>query len=213
MNGKTVNCPVNRAVIMLLCIAGNVTHLSTLCMRMIHVTDYDGLLQYIKNSQYIKNNYGFGSIATSNTSTSNIITAGSIAGSNLSPTPWALSPAVVDQLLKKMVTVYTEDKPLVICVDNAFTSVQVREIGEMLEGSGIKGVVISGARAGTGLPIHRDLKEQYQHIDTLGCIAMVWERRKDLNLTDLLKWYHGEDLDDDHFAAAVDVYFQRVYGD
>lgn len=124
----------------------------------------------------------------------------------------SLGPKVIDQLMKEMVTRYTDDVPLVVCVDDAFTSTQVSELAQILIDNDIKGVIISGARAGTGKKIYRDLKDQYQLIDTLGRIAMVWREHPDLNFTDLIKWYKGEDLDDDHFAAAIDVYVKKIYG-
>ena len=189
--------------------------------------DVSQAIKYIKNT-YGKAIYTSDTVATSgwldayknyvsvsNTSGTSTISP-YVTGGNLSvawPTTITLSPDVLKQLMEQIVTEYKEGGPLVICLDSEYTMTQIRELSAVLVDAGIKGVIITGGKAGTGKAIHRDLKEKYQFIDTLARIAMVWEQNPDLNLTDLLKWWHGEDMEDDDFAAAIDVYYNKIFGE
>lgn len=119
-------------------------------------------------------------------------------------------PGILDQLISKMITLYKPEDPLIICLDNDFTPQQINELAKYLEIKGIRGVIISGARAGTGRPIYHPIKEGRERIDILARIAEVWERRPDMHLTDLLEWWDGSHMEDDDFAAAVDVYFNKI---
>jgi hypothetical protein len=126
---------------------------------------------------------------------------------NIKPTVQILSdPEVLDKLISRMVTLYKPEDPLIICVEKDFTPQQVREFVDVLNDRNIKAVVIPGAHAGTGRPIFRPIKEERERIDILARIGEVWEQHPHLSLTELLKWWDGTQMNDDEFAAAVDVY-------
>jgi hypothetical protein len=116
----------------------------------------------------------------------------------------------VDALVERMVTKIKKDDIVVICVDNDATTEQLREIANKLSEQGIKGTVIRGARAGTGFPYKGKMTDEDKRVDILARIGELWASRPDLALTDMLKWYTGEDMTDDAFAVAVEVHFKKV---
>jgi len=128
---------------------------------------------------------------------------------NIKPTVQILSePGVLDKLIDRMVTLYKPEDPLIICVEKDFTPQQVREFVEVLNERDVKAVVIPGAHAGTGRPIFRPVKPERERIDILARIGEVWEQHPTLTLTELLQWWDGRVMEDDDFAAAVDVYME-----
>lgn len=133
---------------------------------------------------------------------------------NVAPTFDILNnPEIADALITKMVTLYKPEDPLIICVDDGWTTQQLREMSEVLKERGIQATIISGARAGTGPVIYRPVKEKHQRIDILARLAEVWERKPELNLAELLAWWDGQNMNDDDFAAATEVHFNKIYED
>lgn len=133
---------------------------------------------------------------------------------NVTPNwPVLNTPEIIDALITKMVTLYKPEDPLVICVDDDFTPAQVNEFRDALNACKLKAVVVRGARAGTGPAIFRPVKPEHERIDILGRLAEIWERKPDLNLTELLAWWDGTNMNDDDFAAATEVHFNKIYED
>lgn len=116
---------------------------------------------------------------------------------------------IIDDLFEKMVTRVKPGERIVVCVDNDVTDTQMRTIIDEVERK-FGGVVIRGARAGTGLRGDMVIKEEDERVDILARIGEIWEQRPDLKLTDLLSWYAGESMEDGDFASAVEVHFAKV---
>lgn len=148
-----------------------------------------------------------------------IIYPGSASGN------WALEgnyyPPIVQKsvdtgaLAERIITQYVPGNPLVICLDNDLTSEQVNEVTGQLIRHNIEAVIIRGARAGTGRPQgdmhYTNVPDQGKRIDILARLAETWERHPDLTFAELIRWWNGENMADDDFAAATDVYAKKVY--
>jgi hypothetical protein len=120
-------------------------------------------------------------------------------------------PVDTEALIEKMVTRYAPGSPLVICADNELTAAQMNEISQSLTRHNIEAVIIRGARAGTGRGHPRPVREECKRIDILAQLAETWERHPDLTFAELIRWWSGENMADDDFAAATDVYARKVY--
>ena len=127
------------------------------------------------------------------------------------PNAVTLTPELVDTLFEKMVTVVKPGERVMICVDQDLTSEQCREVSDGLTDRGFDGIVLRGARAGVGFKGNpQNLTREETRVDTLARILELWQQRPELKLTSLLEWYHGEEMNDEDFAAAVEVHFQKV---
>lgn len=123
-------------------------------------------------------------------------------------------PFNAEALAEKIVTRYVPGNPLVICLDDDFTTEQVNEITGQLIRHNIEAVLIRGARAGTGRPQgthYTNAPDEGKRIDILARLAETWERHPDLTFAELIRWWNGENMTDDDFAAATDVYAKKVY--
>lgn len=116
---------------------------------------------------------------------------------------------ILEDLFEKMVTRVKPGERIVVCVDDDVTDTQMRSIIDEVARK-FDGVVIRGARAGTGLRGDMVLKEEDERVDILARIGEIWEQRPDLKLTDLLSWYAGQSMEDGDFASAVEVHFAKV---
>ena len=129
----------------------------------------------------------------------------------LDPNAVTLTPELVDTLFEKMVTVVKPGERVIICVDQDLTSEQCREVSDGLTDRGFDGIVLRGARAGVGFKGNpQNLTREETRVDTLARILELWQQCPELKLTSLLEWYHGEEMNDEDFAAAVEVHFQKV---
>jgi hypothetical protein len=129
----------------------------------------------------------------------------------LDPNAVTLTPELVDTLFEKMVTVVKPGERVMICVDQDLTAEQCREVSDGLTDRGFDGIVLRGARAGVGFKGNpQNLTREETRVDTLARILELWQQRPELKLTSLLEWYHGEEMNDEDFAAAVEVHFQKV---
>lgn len=127
------------------------------------------------------------------------------------PNQETLNAQIVDTLFEKMVTTIKPGERIVVCMDKDVTSTQMREVAEGLAAHGLDGIVISGARAGTGFEGHaQKLTQEEQRVDILARIGELWDRCPHLKLTTLLEWWGGEEMEDADFAKAVEIYFQKV---
>lgn len=127
------------------------------------------------------------------------------------PNSATLTPPVLDSLFEKMVTVVKPGERVMICVDQDLTAEQCREVSEGLTDRGFDGIVLRGARAGTGFAgEQQNMTREETRVDTLARILEVWQQRPELKLTSLLEWYRGEEMSDEDFAAAVEVHFEKV---
>ena len=126
--------------------------------------------------------------------------------------------ADLEQLAQAYTTVIRPNDKVIICVDNDVTTEQIAALAKMLDHNSITGLVVRGARAGTGFPasiVFPDPRDK--RLDTMARILDCWERRPDLSLAQLLSWYQdaGEvarHMDDERFAAATEVHFKKVFG-
>jgi hypothetical protein len=127
------------------------------------------------------------------------------------PSQLILQPDVMENVFEKMVTVVKPGEKVVVCVDQDLTSGQMREVTDGLADRGFDGIVLRGARAGTGFAGNpQNMTREETRVDTLARILELWQQRPELKLTSLLEWYHGEEMNDEDFAAAVEVHFQKV---
>jgi hypothetical protein len=80
-----------------------------------------------------------------------------------------------------------------------------------LKDNKVPGIVIRGARAGTGFnagfipPTDED-----RRVDILARIGDLWEKCPTLRLTDLLNWYNGDSMPDEEFITSIEVFFTKV---
>lgn len=125
--------------------------------------------------------------------------------------PVSREPVDTEALAEKIVTKYVPGNPLVICIDNDLTAEQVNEITGQLIRHNIEAVIIKGARAGTGRPSPGLVADEGKRIDILARLAETWERNPDLTFAELIRWWSGENMTDEDFAAATDVYAKKVY--
>jgi hypothetical protein len=131
--------------------------------------------------------------------------------STYEPSQATLTPQILDSLFEKMVTTVRRNEKVIVCVDSDVTSEQMREAAESLTARGFDGIVMRGARAGTGFRGNpQNLTREETRVDILARILELWQQRPELKLTSLLEWYHGEEMNDEDFAAAVEVHFQKV---
>jgi hypothetical protein len=129
----------------------------------------------------------------------------------LNPNAATITPELLDSLFDKMVTVVKPGEKVVLCFDTDITSEQCREVVEIAELRGIDGIVIRGARAGTGFKGNgQSFTEEEKRVDILARIGELWAHAPELKLTDLLEWWGGEEMEDTDFAAAVETYFMKV---
>lgn len=129
----------------------------------------------------------------------------------LDPNGATLTPTMLESLFEKMVTVVKPGEKAIVCVDLDLSSAQCREVKEGMTAVGIDGIVMRGARAGTGFGGNpQNLTREETRVDTLARLLELWQQRPELKLTSLLEWYHGEEMEDAEFAAAAETYFQKV---
>lgn len=126
------------------------------------------------------------------------------------PDALTLSAEVIEALFGKMITVVGEDEKVIVCVDPDVPDADQSRIAARLTELDFKGIVITGARAGKGLPLERLPSPEEERVDILARIGEIWSHRPDLRLTDLLSWYTGGPMEDRDFAAAVEVHFEKV---
>jgi hypothetical protein len=130
---------------------------------------------------------------------------------NFEPNNLTLTPEVIDCLFEKMVTTVDKNQKVIVCVDLDLTSEQCHEIKEGLNDAGFDGIVMRGARAGTGFGGNpQNLTKEEKRVDILARIGELWELAPELKLTDLLEWWGGEEMQDEDFASAVETYFLKV---
>lgn len=131
--------------------------------------------------------------------------------STYEPNSVTLTHEAVECLFEKMVTRVKPGERVIVCVDQDLTPEQCREVSEGLTGRGFDGIVLRGARAGTGFAGNpQNLTREETRVDTLARILELWQQCPELKLTSLLEWYHGEEMEDADFAAAAETYFQKV---
>jgi hypothetical protein len=128
-----------------------------------------------------------------------------------SPDAATLSGEAIKALVEKMVATVKFGEKLVICVDSDVSTSQVTDLQEQLHEHGLRGVIIRGARAGTGFKGNVLLAtSEEQRVDILARIGEMWAQQPNMKLTDLLQWYAGQEMEDDDFATAVEVHFQKI---
>jgi hypothetical protein len=118
-------------------------------------------------------------------------------------------PGVMEEILDHLATIVKPGEKVVICVDSDMSTSQVNDIVDMMSAKGMPGLLIRGARAGTGFAGNFQTPEE-ERIDILARIGAIWALRPDLKLTDLLQWFRGESMEDREFAAALEVYFMKL---
>jgi hypothetical protein len=126
-------------------------------------------------------------------------------------TEWLTMPGMIDTIIETLTTRVKTDEKLVVCVDDDMSWDQVHEIQRGLKENKLSGVVIRGARAGTGYSggyIPPTAEEA--RIDVLARIGEIWALDPSLRLTDLLQWYDGQDMTNEEFATSVEIHFQKV---
>ena len=122
-----------------------------------------------------------------------------------------LTPEVLESLFQKMVTTVKPGEKAIVCVDLDLTAEQCLEVKEGMNNTGIDGIVMRGARAGTGFAGNtQNMTREETRVDILARLLELWQQRPELKLTSLLEWYHGEEMEDAEFAAAAEVYFEKV---
>ena len=123
-------------------------------------------------------------------------------------------PGVLDAIIEHLVTIVKPGEKVIVCVDTDLPSAQCNEIQEGLRYRGLPGIIIRGARAGTGFPsdprLFDDPAAEDRHVDFLARMGEIWGLRPDLKFTDLLSWYTGNDMADADFAAAFETHFLKV---
>ena len=130
---------------------------------------------------------------------------------NLDPNQATMTPEVLESLFEKMITVVKPGEKFVLCFDGNVTAQQCSEVQEVLKDRELEGIVISSARAGVGFRGNpQGFTQEEERVDILARIGELWALCPELKLTSLLEWWHGEEMDDKDFAAAVEVYHQKV---
>ena len=128
--------------------------------------------------------------------------------------PWVpdlTQPGMIDTVIQKLTTTVKKDEKVVVCVDDDMSWEQVREIQRGLHENKISGVVIRGARAGVGFKGgYIPPTSEEARLDILARIGEIWSQRPELRLTDLLKWYEGQDMSNDEFATSIEVHYTKV---
>lgn len=128
----------------------------------------------------------------------------------VTPNAETLKAEMVECLFQKMVTTVKPGEKVVVCVDSDVTAQQAREFAESLDDNGVTGIVIRGARAGTGVKSDAVIRPEDTRVDILARLGELWEQRPDMKLTELLSWYQGQRMEDKDFAAACEVHFDKV---
>lgn len=124
---------------------------------------------------------------------------------------WLTMPGVIDTVIEQLVTRVKTDERVVVCVDDDLSWEQVTEIQHGLSNNKIPGIVIRGARAGTGYGGgYISPTPEEARVDVLARIGEIWALNPNLRLTDLLQWYDGQDMSNEEFATSVEVHFQKV---
>jgi hypothetical protein len=132
-------------------------------------------------------------------------------------TEWLTMPGMIDTVIEQLTTRVKDDEKIVVCVDDDMSWDQVHEIQRGLKDNKLTGIVIRGARAGTGYkggyvaPTPEEAR-----VDVLARIGEIWALNPSLRITDLLQWYDGQEMTDEEFATSVEVHFMKlsngVYG-
>lgn len=121
------------------------------------------------------------------------------------------TPEAVDTMIEQLVTIVKPGEKIVVCVDDNFTGEQAYEVQQSLHDSNLPGIVIRGARAGTGFNAgFVPPTEEDRRVDILARLGELWSKCPTLRLTDLLSWYNGESMPDEEFATSAEVYFTKV---
>jgi hypothetical protein len=124
---------------------------------------------------------------------------------------WMTMPGVIDSIIEQLTTRVKDGEKVVVCVDDDMTWEQVHEIQTGMTRNKMSGIVIRGARAGTGYGGgYKPPTPEEARVDVLARIGEIWALDPKLRLTDLLQWYDGQDMTDEEFATSVEVHFQKV---
>ena len=138
----------------------------------------------------------------------------SLYAPTIPPSRDTFEKADLEQLAAAYTTVIRPNDKVIICVDNDVTTEQIAALAKMLDHNSITGLVVRGARAGTGFPASIAFPDpRDKRLDTMARILDCWEQRPDLRLVQLLSWFTPElgTVDDDAFAAATEVHFKKVF--
>jgi hypothetical protein len=124
---------------------------------------------------------------------------------------WLTMPGMIDTVIEQLTTRVKDDEKVVVCVDDDMSWEQVKEIQTGLKENKLTGVVIRGARAGTGYAGgYIPPTPEEARVDVLARIGEIWALNPSLRLTDLLQWYDGQDMTNEEFATSVEVHFQKI---
>jgi hypothetical protein len=128
--------------------------------------------------------------------------------------PWALSsptPEIIECMIQNLTTTVKPGEKVVVCVDDDMTWEQVHEIQQGLQDNHVPGIVIRGARAGTGFNDgYLPPTAEEARIDILARLGELWGKIPQLRLTDLLAWYNGDSMSDEEFITSAEIYFTKV---
>jgi hypothetical protein len=133
-------------------------------------------------------------------------------GMNMTTT-WApsVTPEIIDTMIEQLVTRVKPGEKIVVCVDDDMTWEQVHEVQRGLKENKLSGIVIRGARAGTGFNAgYVPPTDEDRRVDILARIGDLWEKCPSLRLTDLLNWYNGDSMTDEEFATSIEIHFTKV---
>lgn len=135
------------------------------------------------------------------------------AGAYTHPAPVVLTPDMLKQpgvmqaIIDRIVTIVKPREKVIVCFDNDVDWVVSSDLRDMLRDCGIDSVVLHQVKVGVGSPTTPVPEDK--RVDILARIGEVWARNPTLKLTDLLCWYTGAQMEDDDFAAAVEVYYEK----
>lgn len=138
------------------------------------------------------------------------------------PSAQILESMSCERLAAAYSTLVKPGEKIVVCVDSDVSAEFLARLKQEMEANRISGIIVPGARAGTGCLIPSAVtgpdSPAVKQLEILARIGDCWQQCPGVLLSELLAWFRNMNfiasskISDEYFAAATEVHFKKVYG-